>query len=253
MAHFNMSFSVDGNAFYNELSNDWSKAPAKFQEQTKGFALWVGPFALGFVLLLLFLPFLSCCCCCPNCCPSKCCRQEDSKLYTKCELRWPSVMVILALGVTIAAGAYGFVKAKSINETMKKVTCSVAIVPDDLLNGNITQSGTNFFTGLNMLSQSLNWFNGNLTAINNILTKFNSSNSNMTTAISNGNTLMTNIKNTDGNTGSGMTAINYGPPISESSSFPGILGTYNTSGLVYNYYTLVQTIVNSITQLGQNV
>ena len=135
-------------------------------------------------------------------------------MYTNCELKWPSVMVLLAFGIAVGAGVYGFTKAKDITTTLKRVSCSVAVVPDDLLNGNVTADGAAFFTGLNMLSQSLTWFDGNLTSINNVLTKFNSSNSNMTTAISDGTTLMTNIKDTDGNTGNGMTTLTYGAPIS---------------------------------------
>jgi hypothetical protein len=162
-------------------------------------------------------------------------------------------MVILALGVVIGAGVYGFVKANDINNTLKRVTCSVTIVPDDLLNGNVTASGANFFTGLNMLSQSLTWFNGNLTTINTVLSNFHPGNSNMTNALVNGNNLLTNIKDIDGNTGNGMTAITYGAPISESSTFPGELGTYNTSGMIYAYYTLVKDIVSGVYQLGQDV
>lgn len=90
----------------------------------------------------------------------------------------------------------------------------MAIVPDDLLNGNVTSDKQHYFIGLNMLAQSLNWFSGNLTTINNAAAKFNTSNSNMTTAVSDGYLLMNNTKDVDGNTGSGMSSITYGPPIS---------------------------------------
>ena len=44
--------------------------------------------------------------------------------------------------------------------------CAVSIFVDDLLNGNVTSSGSQFFTGLNTLSSKLNDLNGNLTFIN---------------------------------------------------------------------------------------
>lgn len=44
--------------------------------------------------------------------------------------------------------------------------CSTAIFVDDLLNGNVTSNGSDFFTGLNTLSSKLNDLNGNLTNIN---------------------------------------------------------------------------------------
>jgi hypothetical protein len=90
----------------------------------------------------------------------------------------------------------------------------LAIIPDDLINGNVTADKQHYFIGLNMLTQSLNWFSGNITSINNVAAKFNSSNSNMTTAVSDGYLLMNNTKDADGNTGTGMSSINYGPPIS---------------------------------------
>ena len=176
--------------------------------------MFAGPFILALVLLLLFAPFLGCCCCCPNCCPSKCCRQPDDKNYTKCELKCPSFFTILALLIAIGGASYGFLTADSVNSTIKKMACSFTLAPDDFLNGNVTTSGTQFFTGLNVLSSSLNDFNSNLTQINNILSNFNTSNTNMTTALSNGNTLKTNIKDTDGNTGNGMTPLTYPAPIS---------------------------------------
>lgn len=44
--------------------------------------------------------------------------------------------------------------------------CSTAIFVDDLLNGNVTSNGSDFFTGLNTLSSKLTDLNGNLTNIN---------------------------------------------------------------------------------------
>lgn len=137
--------------------------------------------------------------------------------------------------------------------TVQNFGCSLAIIPDDLINGNVTADKQHYFIGLNMLSQSLNWFSGNITSINNVAAKFNSSNSNMTTAVSDGYLLMNNTKDADGNTGTGMSSINYGPPISQSSIFPTVLGTYATTGLIYTFYSVVKGIVDSLINLGSNV
>ena len=108
----------------------------------------------------------------------------------------------------------GVISAQSITKTMRSMVCSIAIVPDDFLNGNVTYDGLSFFTGLNMLDQDLSHFDGNLSTINTMLTNFQPSNANMVAADTDGNALMTAVKNVDGNTGSGMTTLSYGAPIS---------------------------------------
>lgn len=91
------------------MFDNLGEAPALMVEQAKGFGLWIGPFLLAFVLTLFIWPFLACCCCCPGCCPPSCCRQKDGDLYSKCEMRWPAVVLSLALMLAISSGAYGTV------------------------------------------------------------------------------------------------------------------------------------------------
>jgi hypothetical protein len=43
--------------------------------------------------------------------------------------------------------------------------CALAVFTDDLLNGNVTTSGTSFFTGLNIFYSDLSLLSGNLTTI----------------------------------------------------------------------------------------
>ena len=100
-----------------------------------------------------------------------------------------------------------------VTTTMKNLTCSFAVVPDDLLNGNTTANGSTFFTGINKLSQSLDHFDGNFTDINNIISSFESTNTNMSSSITDGKTLMTNIRDIDSNSGNGMSNLTYGSPI----------------------------------------
>jgi hypothetical protein len=59
----------------------------------------------------------------------------------------------------------GFTKVTSFGPSISNMGCAVSIFVDDLLNGNVTSSGSQFFTGLNTLSSKLNDLNGNLTFI----------------------------------------------------------------------------------------
>jgi len=75
---------------------------------------FVGPFLVGLVVIILIWPFLLCCCCCPSCCPSRCCQKPDAEPYTKCELIWPSVFLIVALLLVIVASIVGITRAGDI-------------------------------------------------------------------------------------------------------------------------------------------
>lgn len=85
-----------------------------FPELPKEYGLFVGPFALAWILIFLVAPWTCCCCCCPSCCPLVCCRKPMGEPYTKCELIWPAVFLIACFGVILAAGALGLSKAKDI-------------------------------------------------------------------------------------------------------------------------------------------
>ena len=77
------------------------------QSQQTKLGMYVGAFALGLVIFLIIWPFLCCCCTCPSCCPSKCCQKPEEEQYSKCELYWPTVTLVLALLLTIGASIYG--------------------------------------------------------------------------------------------------------------------------------------------------
>lgn len=123
-----------------------------------------------------------------------------------------------------------------MSESVIKLGCAGSMIADDLLNGNVTSDGSSYFTGLNMLNTQLGWFSGNLTTITTQLNNFDSANTNVTSALTLGNTLLTNIKNIDGNTGGGMATIAYAAPISANSQFPALLATSTTPGLLLDYY-----------------
>jgi len=85
-----------------------------------------------------------------------------------------------------------------------------------------------------------------------LITNFNNSNTNITNSLNSGATLLGNLINVDGNSGNGMLPISYNNPISITSTFPSILGSYNTNGLIYDYYTIIKNIIASIESLANN-
>lgn len=101
-------------------------------------AIFIAAFLVPFVVFLWVWPFLCCCCCCPSCCPSKCCQKAEDEPYSKCELFWPAVVLILALLLTIATSIYGFVNASNVGPAFNSLSCSLAVFTDDLLNGGVT-------------------------------------------------------------------------------------------------------------------
>ena len=116
--------------------------------------MYVGPFVIGFVIIILIWMFLGCCCCCPSCCPSKCCQKPEEQPYTKCELIWPTVVLVLALLMIIIVSVIGITKASDLEQAYEATTCSLSIAIDDIINGNITTEGT-LFLGLNPLIDQL--------------------------------------------------------------------------------------------------
>lgn len=79
----------------------------------------MGPFALGFLILLISCPYMCCCCACPGCCPPcSCCKKAAGEPYTRCELIWPGIVLLLSLSLILAAGAMGLSKSKDIQTTI---------------------------------------------------------------------------------------------------------------------------------------
>lgn len=113
--------------------------------------IYVLPFVIGLVLGLALWTCLCCCCTCPGCCPSKCCRKDDDILYTKCELIWPAVFLLLILALAIAASIPGITQSGKLVESVKTMECGLAVALDNIANGNITSDNTSFFFGTNTL------------------------------------------------------------------------------------------------------
>lgn len=139
------------------------------------FGLFVAPFLLVLLVTFVIWPFLCCCCCCPSCCPSKCCQKPESEQYTKCELIWPSITLILALLLMIVASVIGITRATDIQSSYTSVGCSVAVTFDDVINGNTSTAGT-FFIGMNGLKNSLTNLKNNIGTVQTELQKLDITN-----------------------------------------------------------------------------
>jgi hypothetical protein len=94
-------------------------------------------------------PFLLCCIVC-NCC----CKRENKDKFSKCELIWPTIILIIALLLIIAPSILGLVKAKDLQRSYEAVGCSRALTFSDVLNGNISSTGKPFI-GLQPFSSAL--------------------------------------------------------------------------------------------------
>lgn len=89
------------------LNGDTGGALSMITSNAVNIGIFVGVFLVPFVIFLWAWPFLCCCCCCPSCCPSRCCQHPENQPYTKCELLWPTVTLILALLLVISTAIYG--------------------------------------------------------------------------------------------------------------------------------------------------
>ena len=150
-------------------NKDLGKFATEAQKDSVPFALFSGFFILGLFFLMTSWCFLICCCCCPGCCPSKCCQKNENEQYTKCELYWPSITLILALLVIVAGSAIGkffydlgFSKADSFSNGLGDMTCATSIMLDDVVNGNVTLDGKNFFIGISNLITEVTNLKNNL-------------------------------------------------------------------------------------------
>jgi hypothetical protein len=137
----------------------------------------------------------------------------------------------------------------------------MSIILDDLMNGNVTNSGSSFFAGLKEINNQLGHLNGNLTSINSTMATIIPSSGNISTTITRGNTALSNIQKIPNNANSGgnMANIAYNTPFTSSSPtgtinsiFPSILGSSNTGGLIETMYKLVEASIVSITVISQS-
>lgn len=206
---------------------------------------------------------MCCCCCCPGCCPSKCCRQPENKPYTKMQMIWPGVVLLLSLTLILTAGAIGMSKNKDIQTTVNAVGCSVSIAIDDVINGNVTKDHK-FFVGARTLASKI-------TDIQNNLATISSNVNSVSTAINNANSAFNTAKNSidlipTGATGGKVAAFTYNTPLNANptsssipSKLPDDLGSINSADnasaiyLVTDALTQIQNGLNQVKTASDGV
>lgn len=220
---------------------------------------FIGPFVIGFIINLVIWMCLCCCCCCPGCCPSKCCQKPDAEPYTKCEMLWPSICLILALLLMIIASIIGITRAAAIEQSYQAVGCSAAITFDDVINGNKSSTGK-FFVGLTPMKNGLNELKNQKTNVQTQMKKLSfidaAGTSNLKAAYNSGTTLLTDItKIPDGTANGAMAVYSYASEFDGTGSavpsiFPGALGHVPAAGASDGVVGSVYTAIKSINDDG---
>ena len=242
------------------ISGDTGSATSDLSSNTTELSIFIGPFLLGLALILLLTPFLLCCCICPHCCPAQCCRKNEEEQYSQCELYWPTITLIVALLLCIGACIAGFSQSQLISNSIGNINCATSIMLDDIINGNVTEDASSFFSGLKQIDTQLGYLEGNLSSINTTLSNIvpGSTNiSNSQTAADNALTAIAKIPN-NVDAGGNMNDITYNTPFTSSSTtgtitstFPSVLGSSTTNGYVGTLYNLLTKAKDMITVISQ--
>ena len=64
---------------------------------------------------------------------------------------WPAITLICAFLVILVGGIIGVSEAGDLETSMKASGCSIAIVIDDMINGNVTTDNSAYFLGVGTL------------------------------------------------------------------------------------------------------
>lgn len=132
------------------------------------------------------------------------------------------------------------------------MACSISMIPDDLLNGNVTNDGNSYFSGILTLKNNLNSFSTNSGTINAQLPAFNTAS--MATTMTSLTNLLNQIQVMDVLSVTTSTTIQYGAIVgSQTSTFPTTYGSYNTGGLLQSYYNYVNNLKTSLATISTNV
>jgi hypothetical protein len=133
---------------------------------------------------------------------------------------------------------------------------------DDLINGNVTSSGTTFFSGTVMLSTSLGYLNGNITNIQNNISQLSTGNATMTGYLNHASTAANNVQLIPNNA---LTSAS--PSISYTTAFdatynagnPTISSVVNTvvgssanGGYVGTMYTIANSLSTTLASIASN-
>ena len=135
----------------------------------------------------------------------------------------------------------------------------MAIFTDDLLNGNVTADGQDFFVGLNQFSTQLTNLQTNLTNLRNNFTNLADTTGASQTQLNNVIAVRDKVSYIpQGGTTTGAMTLSYTNPIDGStgsiaSTFPTILGSHTaTTSLVGGLYTAIDQVAINIKTLKDN-
>jgi hypothetical protein len=84
----------------------------------------------------------------------------------------------LCIGACVA----GFSQSQIITDSIGNMNCAKSIMLDDLLNGNVTDDASSFFSGLKQIDTQLGYLNGNISSINTTLSNIVPGSTNITNA-----------------------------------------------------------------------
>ena len=82
----------------------------------------------------------------------------------------------------IGACVAGFSQSQIITDSIGNMNCAKSIMLDDLLNGNVTDDASSFFSGLKQIDTQLGYLNGNISSINTTLSNIVPGSTNITNA-----------------------------------------------------------------------
>lgn len=253
--------NLDGNTLIKQLLNgQYSQSLDTVKTNPSGIIIFVISFLIGLILIIVLWPFLCCCCCCPSCCPSRCCQKPEDEQYTKCELYWPAITLILALLLAIAASAYGFTTAAGLGKGTRDLSCSTSMLIDDILNGNVTTDGKSFFVGMNQLLAQIGVINNQMGTINTQMKKLgvNDVTSQMKSYLQHGTDAKNAIDLIPTGVAGGSLSFTYGTPLNAipttgtiTSNFGTVLGSTSSggSGIVGALFNAVESgkgVLNAI-------
>lgn len=73
--------------------------------------------------------------------------------------------MLILLALVVGASIPGLTRASKLADSIETMQCGVAVVLDDLLNGNMTSDKTSFFSGTNTLVALLGTLTGSINDI----------------------------------------------------------------------------------------
>lgn len=126
---------------------------------------------------------------------------------------------------SVLTGQYSF------KEAVKSTRCGFAILFDDVVNGNITQDGQNFFMGLDLLKVDITDLKNEIASFRGSINPITSNGTVTSEILTETDTAMDNLKKVPDGSG-GPLVLSYPSPIDADtptgtvdSLFPEILGT----------------------------